>query len=163
MEAKGIETITIWQPWASLCVAGIKPFETRSWATNYRGRIAIHAAAKPMDETMRFLPSELISKIYAAFWKKGIMPEQVDNLPTGAVVGTVEIARCLRVEQQTEKLAILVGENSIVSVSGLELQLGDFSVGRYAWELLNPVMFDKPIKAVGHLGIWKWEGNTYVN
>ena len=39
-----MKAITIWQPWASLLVSGRKRYETRSWATSYRGPIAIHAA-----------------------------------------------------------------------------------------------------------------------
>jgi hypothetical protein len=43
--------ITIWQPWASLIMAGAKPFEFRGWAAprSYWGRrVAIHAGARPM-------------------------------------------------------------------------------------------------------------------
>jgi activating signal cointegrator 1 len=53
-EPEAIPVLTLWQPWASL-VALINPetglpwktIETRSWATNYRGPLAIHAAARP--------------------------------------------------------------------------------------------------------------------
>lgn len=39
-----MNAISLWQPWASLVAAGIKRIETRSWGTNFRGPIAIHAA-----------------------------------------------------------------------------------------------------------------------
>ena len=42
-------TITIWQPWATLIMAGAKPFEFRKWAApkNLVGRrVAIHAGAR---------------------------------------------------------------------------------------------------------------------
>ena len=42
-----MKAITIWQPWAEFIAAGVKHNETRSWATKYRGPIAIHAAVKP--------------------------------------------------------------------------------------------------------------------
>ena len=41
-----MKALTIWQPWASLIAGGAKQYETRSWATQYRGPIAIHAAAR---------------------------------------------------------------------------------------------------------------------
>ena len=41
-----MKALTIWQPWASLIARGVKQYETRSWATKYRGPIAIHAAMK---------------------------------------------------------------------------------------------------------------------
>jgi hypothetical protein len=43
--------ITIWQPWASLILAGAKPIEWRGWAAPPRfvgTRIAIHAGARPI-------------------------------------------------------------------------------------------------------------------
>ena len=43
-----MKAITVWQPWASLLVSGRKRYETRSWATTYRGPIAIHAAKRPV-------------------------------------------------------------------------------------------------------------------
>ena len=39
-----MKAITVWQPWATLLGTGQKHNETRSWRTNYRGEILIHAA-----------------------------------------------------------------------------------------------------------------------
>ena len=39
-----MKSLSLWQPWASLVALGIKTVETRSWATSYRGPLAIHAA-----------------------------------------------------------------------------------------------------------------------
>ena len=47
-----MKALTIWQPWASLLVSGQKKYETRSWATSYRGPIAIHAAMRPVRRTI---------------------------------------------------------------------------------------------------------------
>ena len=38
-----MKAITVHQPWASLLTLGYKGYETRSWATSYRGPILIHA------------------------------------------------------------------------------------------------------------------------
>src|SRR5688500_9822529 len=43
-EAIPIRALTLHQPYATLVAVGAKTIETRSWSTNYRGRIAIHAA-----------------------------------------------------------------------------------------------------------------------
>jgi hypothetical protein len=37
------KVLTIRQPWASLIVDGVKPVENRSWITNHRGPLLIHA------------------------------------------------------------------------------------------------------------------------
>lgn len=38
-----MKALTIRQPWASLIAHGVKTIETRSWSTEYRGPLAIHA------------------------------------------------------------------------------------------------------------------------
>jgi activating signal cointegrator 1 len=38
-----MKTLTIRQPWAELIAQGKKDIEVRTWKTNYRGKIAIHA------------------------------------------------------------------------------------------------------------------------
>lgn len=37
-----MKAISLWPPYASFIVAGLKRIETRSWKTSYRGPIAIH-------------------------------------------------------------------------------------------------------------------------
>lgn len=39
-----LKAITLLQPWASLVAMGAKTIETRPYATQYRGPLAIHAA-----------------------------------------------------------------------------------------------------------------------
>lgn len=41
-----MKALTICQPHASLVGIGVKPVETRSWSTKYRGPLAIHAGTK---------------------------------------------------------------------------------------------------------------------
>lgn len=47
-----MKALTIWQPWASLIVAGAKPFEFRGWSmprSMIGQRIVIHAAARKVN------------------------------------------------------------------------------------------------------------------
>ena len=64
--AERLKAITIWQPWAELIIRGFKQYETRSWPTHYRGKIAIHAGQ------YHPLPHEVYADIAAAI---GIPPE----------------------------------------------------------------------------------------
>ena len=41
-----MKAISLWNPWAALIRCGAKTIETRSWSTQYRGQLAIHAAKK---------------------------------------------------------------------------------------------------------------------
>ena len=47
------KVLTLHQPWASLVALGVKTIETRSWSTQYRGPLAIHAAVKRPSQAQR--------------------------------------------------------------------------------------------------------------
>lgn len=119
------------QPYAYAIVAGLKTYETRSRRTSIRERVAIHAAKQPVT---------------LASMSVILVPKEGDRLHYGAVLGTVEIAGCLPVEEILHTL------------SERERLLGDFSPGRWAWVLKNPVMFDTPVPARGNQGWWDWTG-----
>jgi len=55
-----LKALTLWQPWASLLAGGGKMFETRSWKTNYRGPVVIHAAKLSVRQVLKkcFPPGE---------------------------------------------------------------------------------------------------------
>jgi hypothetical protein len=40
------KVLTLHQPWATLVALGVKTIETRSWSTNYRGPLLIHAGVR---------------------------------------------------------------------------------------------------------------------
>lgn len=44
-----IRALSLRQPWASMVADGRKTIETRTWRTNYRGMLAIHASMRPYD------------------------------------------------------------------------------------------------------------------
>lgn len=49
-----MKALTIWQPWASLIIAGAKPYEFRGWYAPKAiigQRIAIHAGARPVRKS----------------------------------------------------------------------------------------------------------------
>lgn len=121
-----IKAITLHQPWASL-VGRHKHYETSSWSTNYRGKIAIHASKfKPNCSTEL---SELAG----------------GNLPLGAVIAIADLTDCIEmtsefISQQTET----------------EIRCGHWEVGRYAWKLENVQYLEAPIPARGYQGLWNW-------
>lgn len=43
-----VRALTLWQPWATCIVRGTKRIENRSWGTDYRGLLLIHAG-KTLD------------------------------------------------------------------------------------------------------------------
>lgn len=124
-----MKAFTVYQPYAYAIVSGLKQYETRPQRTNIRGRVAVHAArGKP-----RFVTLALDMTL----------PETI-MLHFGAVIGTVEIVDCVPVEE------------IIPTLTERERVLGDYSPGRFAWVLRNPIMFEKPIPARGQQGWWEW-------
>jgi hypothetical protein len=157
-----MKAITLWQPWASLIMTGAKAIETRSRRTNVRGRIAIHAARKCTIEAMKLLETPAFQKGLLSILPKGMKRMILELLPRGAIIGTVEIVSCYRMDKWVffdDGPAMLLEKGSCKEINGDELNFGNYEPGRYAWELKNPIMFDNPIPARGSQGFWNWEGD----
>ena len=77
-----MKAITIKQPWASLIVHGIKDIENRTWRTNYRGRVLIHAAG---SHGKKFSVDLTDAQMKAAF---GTIAKETmfGNLPFGTMI-----------------------------------------------------------------------------
>lgn len=82
-----MKALTVYQPHASLIELNEKKYETRSWATSYRGPIAIHAAKKPFS-TDSYLDRELYP------FAEGLkLPDihSFDTLPYGCIIAIAEL------------------------------------------------------------------------
>lgn len=73
------KALTVRQPWAHLIMAGLKTIENRTWQTNYRGVLYIHAGSR-MHET----PLAEINRRH----KLNI---EINQLQFGAIIGRVEL------------------------------------------------------------------------
>lgn len=150
-----MKALTLYQPYAYAVVAGLKKYETRPRKTNIRGRVAIHAgkrgfyAGGPLAVEQKAAAITVITRM--EYEQKGERPiEELPYFPKGAVIGTVEIVDCKPIE---EVLPTLTEEERL---------LGDYSPGRYAWILKNPVIFEKSIPEKGKQGWWNWDTVTLV-
>lgn len=168
-----MKAITLWQPWATLLACGSKIYETRSWATNYTGPIAIHAAAKrppnqgeiPMKNFSAI--TNALMQYYGAWrfdWRLGATknyPDGTDNgfdIPLGCVIATAELVGCYRmVRYGGREMSSIETENGIYIPTEQEKMFGDWTPGRYAWEFRNMIMLPEPIPAKGHQRLWNWE------
>lgn len=157
-----MKALTLTQPYASLVIWEEKWLETRSWSTTYRGPLAIHAAKAIPSDLMERMKDECLNSrgwFWDAFKRNWIAYPTA--LPRGAVLGTVELVNCVPVERvhvvrtmDLQRTEIHHGEY----LAGYQDEaFGDFSPGRYAWVLGNPVRFEQPIPARGALGLWEWQ------
>ena len=95
------KALTIAQPWATLVAIGAKQIETRSWQTNYRGDIAIHAGKGLVASGGRSGLIELCNTMHfqQALYKGGFITHghcDFDALPTakmefGSIIAIAEL------------------------------------------------------------------------
>ena len=125
-----MKALTIKEPWATLIIEGYKEYEFRSWKTNYRGKILIHAGMTlEKDNVIKFQDYNL-------------------KYSKGAIIGEAEITDCIFVTQEVnDELRKL---NPLVyGKSG--------HVEKYAWKLENVKKYDEPIFIKGQLGLWNYD------
>ncbi|MBE6155215.1 MAG: ASCH domain-containing protein [Firmicutes bacterium] len=124
-----MRVLSIKEPYASLIKAGIKKIETRSFKTNYRGELYIHASQTKMK-----CSSDI---------------ERMLNL-INPMPGYI-LCKCIL------KDCIYMDESFISSVKQTdEYRYGYYEVGRYAWILEN-IEKIAPVLAKGKLGIWYYQ------
>ena len=126
-----MKELTIREPFATLIKDKVKIYETRSWKTNYRGEIYIHAAK------IRSKASN--ASIASTYLKSRENPEHI-------------ICKCLL------KNCIYMDKDFIneVKKNKEEYNSGHYEVGRYAWQLEVIEVLEEPIYAKGQLGIWNY-------
>lgn len=124
-----MKVLTIREPWASLIINGYKKYEFRSWKTNYRGKILIHAG-KGIDKDMLYITDKYNIKINP-----------------GNIIGEVKITDCFKVDDKFNEY--LKKDNRLV-------YRGNYK-DNYAWKIENVVKFDKTISVNGKLGLWNYE------
>ncbi len=153
-----MRALTLWQPWATLVVAGVKPFEFRKWPapkSMWGQRIAIHAAARPVK---RREIDELIASIrLEGGWGTALVPGPAleillrmqvrpELVPTSAVLGTAVLG-------QPVPAAEAVVEAYGTSFRGDSDRI-DHSV--FGWPMKEIRRFEPPIEAKGAQGFWWW-------
>lgn len=133
-----MKALTLWQPWATFMALGYKRIETRPWYTGYRGRLAIHAAARPMVK-------DLEPSLYFMQTPSGRII--MHDFPLGVVMGTCELVNCLPTDP----------EEVDHRVNRVEYPYGDYRPGRFMWITANMKPFENPIPAKGRQKLWNWE------
>jgi hypothetical protein len=142
-----MKALTIWQPWASLVATGAKRIETRSWPTSHLGELAIHSAA--------IYPQKHRDLLRTAVFSRSI--SMGTRLPLGAILGTVRVLRVLPIPTCglfyvrkfiEEQLAVTRAE------ADRELQLGDYTAGRFAWILGEASPLKTPHPCRGKQKLW---------
>lgn len=131
-----MKAITLHQPYATLILLGYKQYETRSWPTKHRGPLAIHAAQYKSEHYRQLCATD--PEISAALAAHGFT---YDTLPFGAILCTC----CVGSVHETAVLTQL---------SPTERACGDYTAGRYAWQLYRVESLVKPLSCRGFQQLW---------
>ena len=134
-----MKVISIKEPFATFIKDGYKKIETRSWKTNYRGKLFIHASGKNIAK--EFLTNEYVVSLTNEL-----------NMNYGNIICRGNLVDCVYMDEDFLKL---------MKKNEKEFNLGLYELGRYAWifEDVEPIY---PIPAKGKLNIWNYEGNYEI-
>lgn len=125
-----MKVLTIREPWASLIIEGYKEYEFRSWKTNYRGKILIHAGLNiEKNNLVKFKDYDI-------------------NIQKGKIIGEAMLTDCVKVTEDFQKE--LLKKDKIVYGQS------DHAID-YAWKLENVIKYEEPISVKGKLGLWNYE------
>lgn len=126
-----MKVISIKEPFATLIKDRVKIYETRSWKTNYRGEIYIHASlslskTENVEKANKYLKS---------------------NIKPGYILCRCELIDCIPMTK--EFIDYIYTETK-------ESDYGIYREGRYAWKLKVIEVLREPISAKGKIGIWNY-------
>lgn len=124
-----MKVITLKQPWASLVAYGYKKFEFRSWKTNYRGKVLIHAGVGVDKDDIK------------KFQSLGL------PYPSRRIIAEVEILDCIKIDFDFN--------NKIKNMNNIVYGSKDRT--GYAWVLGDVKLINSDIEIKGRLGFWEYD------
>jgi ASCH domain len=120
-----MKALSIHQPWAWAILRAGKTVENRTWPTNYRGPLLIHASKTRSSFDREALIDWV--KVY------GVALPPWELMPTGGLIGIVDLVDCLPVNQTV---------------------LSPWVEGPVCWVLANPRPFPETVALRGMQGLF---------
>jgi len=143
-----LRAVTLYQPYAQLIAWSAKRVETRSWKTNHRGLLAIHAGA---DQRYVQNADVMQGRILDAFTDHRTNPLHV---PFGAVVAVARVIDCVPAEDLEWRLGHEYSDEYLPTVMAREQAMGDLGPGRFGWILDQVKPLRKPVPVSGRQMLW---------
>jgi hypothetical protein len=168
-----MKTLSVRQPYATLICAGVKPIENRSWNTDYRGTILIHASKNyadlfKMPELQLFHEYDKMISSSGEIKKSEGKILKIENdrifLIDENYRKEYELLKTEIAEQADKGLTVFCPQAIIGSVEIVDVVKNSDSKfaepGNFHWILKNPVLFQNPIEDVkGKLRFWDFNGD----
>jgi len=145
-----MKALSVRQPWSWLLAAGYKEIENRSWHTQVRGTILIHAGKTAEDPEY---PQRLMQNQIASAPKDKELEAYVEQIQAinryrtayenpamrGAIIGAAEIVDCLH---ESDSL---------------------WYQGPHGFLLRNPHLFEAPVPWSGRLGFFEVDTDLFID
>lgn len=132
-----LHALTLWQPWASAIMAGVKPWENRPWAprqllgeTPEPLWVALHASRR-----LQVGPWATWDDL-ADLWPRATWPSQIGGLWPSGFLGLVRFDRA-------------------VAYPTPELEASPWAGGPLCWKVGQVLELPEPIPAKGHQRLWR--------
>ena len=121
-----MKVLSVKEPFATLITNGIKKIETRSWKTNYRGELFIHASGKTIAK--EFLINDFVINLIKDM-----------DMNYGNIICKCNLVDCIYMDDEFI-------EN--IKKNQIEYNCGEYKVGRYAW-IIDDIKTIYPIPTKG--------------
>lgn len=136
-----MKVLSLTEPYATLIKNNIKTIETRSWKTNYRGELYIHASSTRIKKETKS-NRELMQLV------------NLEELNFGKIILKCNLTDCIYMTNEYIK--------NIKKTDYQNYLCGIYEEGRYAWILDNIEVLATPIYAKGKLGIWEYQTESSI-
>ncbi|MEO0843548.1 MAG: DNA N-6-adenine-methyltransferase, partial [Cyanobacteria bacterium J06643_5] len=148
-----LKAISLWQPYCSLIALGLKKYETRSWKTNYRGKLLICSTAKlTKKQYQQYL--KICSSVELPAWNE-------INFPCGKAISGAKRLRRNAVCDLVD--CIPITRSFIKEQSETEIKSGDWEIGHYGWKLENIQPITEPFAVKGKQGLFNISVDTFLS
>lgn len=166
------QAISIRQPWAWAIISGFRSVELRTWATSFRGTIAVHAGQSRSDmvDSVESFLRNLHPMIDDAILSADVNAEAgIGSYPVirggrpvnpasqfhfGAIIGTVDIVDCLTVAEASAMIEVPERADGSPAARIHPMDWVGEGLDCYVWLLQNAVKFANPIEARGKLSLF---------
>lgn len=147
-----MKALTVWQPWASLIIAGAKPHEWRGHSAPMcicNRRIVIHAGAR------RVVMSEVEDLIHDLEADEPALPTGLDADRALALLRPV-LAGTRTLPQRAGLGTVFIGEPKLAADLGFPADSNRTAHQNWGWPISEVDAWAEPIPMRGAQGIWNW-------
>lgn len=157
-----MKALTLWQPWATLVMLGVKKVETRGWETKHRGLLVIHAALVLPKNWTPFARSPFVEALRPVVGLNKYGAPNLDRLPLGMILGTVKLVDVMPADYAVSTGVVPYGRTrrqqeaeATRLITPVERAFGNYDEpGRFAWFLEDVKPLPMPVPWRGHQRLW---------